>query len=146
MTLERLFLTLVWVDANPKECHSVNFHVGAGVTTSRAWTLKVVQYDCGVEDIAGPQGCLQYHTADTGTIESFNFPTTAALGATSTYRAGWLKKQINTSNAHVCLFQQLTCPISIMIFASEEIPTCVPFALLEALLVLMSSLIKAHLD
>jgi hypothetical protein len=59
---------------------------------------------------------------------------------------GWLKKQINTSNAHVCLFQQLTCPISIMIFASEEIPTCVPFALLEALLVLMSSLIKAHLD
>lgn len=64
-----------------QECHDATFFVGSGVTSARQWNLRVIQYDCGTEDISGPIGCLQYHTGLTGTFSSFNFPTTAAIAA-----------------------------------------------------------------
>jgi len=70
------------VDAS-EECHTVAFHLGSAASTSRTWDIKVTQYYCGEESVAGPQGCLQYFTGDTGTVSSFNFPTTASTVATS---------------------------------------------------------------
>ena len=78
-----IFFFLVWVDAS-QSCHKANFHVGLGSTLNRSWRIKVTQYDCGLNEIAGPPGCLQYHTSNTGTIQSFNFPTGNTVGATST--------------------------------------------------------------
>ena len=41
-----------------------------------AFTPFHPQYNCG-DDFAGPDGCLQYFTGNTGTIASYNFPTSS---------------------------------------------------------------------
>ncbi len=79
------------LDAGP-ECLKATFDIGGGSTT-REWDIRVTQYSCGSNDgglltlqllltllikyNVGPDGCLQYFTGTTGTIASFNFPTTA---------------------------------------------------------------------
>ncbi|TRY74462.1 hypothetical protein TCAL_09847 [Tigriopus californicus] len=40
--------------------------------------MSVTQYNCGDEQ-GGPDGCLQYFTGTTGTVASFNFPTSASV-------------------------------------------------------------------
>merc|ERR1719282_18018 len=59
-------------------CNQMNIDIDTGSTsTTRKWQIKVTQYECG--NMKAPeQDCLQYHTAATGTIASFNFDTTAS--------------------------------------------------------------------
>ncbi|XP_059086991.1 uncharacterized protein LOC131883520 [Tigriopus californicus] len=72
------------VDAND-QCHEAVFNLGGGGGFSRSWDIKVTQFSCN-EELGGPEGCLQYFTGPSGTISSFNFPTTAAMiGATTTH-------------------------------------------------------------
>ena len=67
------------VDASD-DCVTANFNLGAqNGGTARSWNIKVTQYNCGQEDIAGPDGCLQYFTGASGTISSFNFPIGSAV-------------------------------------------------------------------
>ena len=35
------------------ECHEVNFNIGGSTTTTRVWDIRVTQYACGNEDVAG---------------------------------------------------------------------------------------------
>lgn len=65
---------MIYEMASP--CSSLDFQLGAG-GQARNWDIKVTQYKCGNEDIAGQDGCLQYFTTPTGTIASYNFPTTS---------------------------------------------------------------------
>merc|ERR1712226_1240171 len=55
---------------------------------TRQWNIYVTQYTCGQEDVAGPPGCLQYHTGTTGLMKSFGYPssnTNAATDASTTH-------------------------------------------------------------
>ena len=75
----------VIVDLNDRQgCQTAAFTIGTGSMPVRSWDIMVTQYDCSNVDAAGPPGCLQYHTSNTGTIQSFNFPTGNTVGATST--------------------------------------------------------------
>lgn len=65
----------VIVDSDGSTCHKVSLGIGQG-TTMRSLDIMVTQYRCG-EEIAGPPGCLQYHTEPAGMIRSFNFPNQA---------------------------------------------------------------------
>jgi len=64
------------VDTDGSSCLTVNFGIGAGTTDTRQWDIMTTQYRCGDEN-GGPPGCLQWHTADTGSFRSFNFPNLA---------------------------------------------------------------------
>lgn len=69
-------------------CHTVNVFVGAATTTTRGWDIAVTQYMCNEETInGGPRGCLQYFTAISDNIKSFNWPTASTVGATATHLA-----------------------------------------------------------
>ena len=57
------------VDSDGTSCQEVNFNIGTTSTTTRSWTIRVTQYDCSSEDVAGPPGCLQYYTQTANTIE-----------------------------------------------------------------------------
>ena len=47
--------------------------------------IKVSQHECGSES-GGPPGCLQYYTATSGKIASFNYPTTStSVSSTGAY-------------------------------------------------------------
>ncbi|TRY76444.1 hypothetical protein TCAL_15960, partial [Tigriopus californicus] len=66
-------------------CSSLDFVLGGGAM-ARQWDIKVTQYKCHNDDIAGPSGCLQYFTQPTGRISNFNFPTTSTVvGSTVTH-------------------------------------------------------------
>lgn len=62
-------------------CQTVNFYIGA-TTTTRQWNIYVTQYTCGQEDLGGPPGCLQYHTATTGLLKNFGYPSSNSNTAT----------------------------------------------------------------
>lgn len=75
------------VDNDGSGCTTANFAI-SGTFATRGWDIKVMQFMCG-EEIAGPQGCLQFFTGAGATagiqIRSFNFPaqtdgTTVAAG------------------------------------------------------------------
>jgi len=44
-----------------------------GGATTNQWKIKVTQYSCLDEGVSSQQGCFQYHTGITGTIQSYNF-------------------------------------------------------------------------
>ena len=52
------------------------------VSTTRKWQIKTTQYTCENE-MAPVADCLQYHTAQYGTIASFGWDTSASTVATS---------------------------------------------------------------
>jgi hypothetical protein len=67
-------------------CNVIDINVDTGVTTTtRKWIIRITQYECG--NLAAPeQDCLQYHSAQKGTIANFNWDTTATtLTTTSQY-------------------------------------------------------------
>jgi len=47
--------------------------------TLNQWKIKVTQYSCDGNGIAAQQGCFQYHTGVTGTIQSYNFANLAQI-------------------------------------------------------------------
>ena len=63
------FSFLVILDSNGADCQEAVFNISPDTTTTRAWTVRVTQYNCGQEDSAGPPGCLQYYTTTSNTIE-----------------------------------------------------------------------------
>jgi len=66
-------------------CNSINIDVDTGTTTTtRKWQIKVSQFECG-SMMAPDQDCLQYHTAQSGTIATFNWDTSATTVASSQY-------------------------------------------------------------
>ena len=56
------------VDAS-KDCHRASFMLDDTSSVTRNWEIRVTQYMCGDEDIAGPAGCLQYYTGTSNTIQ-----------------------------------------------------------------------------
>ena len=59
------------LDSDGDACQKVNFNIGTTTATTRQWTIQVSQYNCGMEEVSGPPGCLQYYTATTGTIQKY---------------------------------------------------------------------------
>ena len=78
------------------ECHEVNFNIGGSTSYTRVWEIRVTQYTCGSEDVAGNMannalytnltvnsiifiigwpGCLQYYTQTFNTIQKYAFVT-----------------------------------------------------------------------
>jgi len=65
----------MWVPASDM-CNTINIDIDTGTTTTRTWKIKVTQYECG-NMMMPVENCLQYHTARTGTIASFNWDISA---------------------------------------------------------------------
>jgi len=61
------------VDTDGTGCVTASFVFGGG-SDSRQYDVRVLQYDCTNSDVGGPPGCLQYFTANQGTVASFNYP------------------------------------------------------------------------
>merc|ERR1711978_713131 len=59
-------------------CNQINIDIDTGSTsTTRLWQIKVTQYECG--NLMSPeQDCLQYLTASSGTVASFNWDTSSS--------------------------------------------------------------------
>ena len=80
--------------------------------------IKVSQHECGSES-GGPPGCLQYYTATSGKIASFNYPTTStSVSSTGAYFNSFLPISKIIVSFHD--FQQLICQTNYMTFVSEE--------------------------
>ena len=80
--------------------------------------IKVSQHECGSES-GGPPGCLQYYTATSGKIASFNYPTTStSVSSTGAYFNSFLP--ISKIIVSFYDFQQLICQTNYMTFVSEE--------------------------
>ena len=76
----------MFLDVTDK-CVDISFHINTlDTTTSRVWSIHAKQYTCG-DTLAGPTGCLQYHTGTFGSFATFNWDlagtTTAALASTT---------------------------------------------------------------
>ena len=64
-------------------CNKINIDIDTGTTTTtRKWQIKVTQFQCG-NQMAPEQDCLQYFTAQKGTIATFNWDTSATTVSTS---------------------------------------------------------------
>jgi len=60
------------------QCNQINIDIDTGSTsTTRLWQIKVTQYECG-NLMAPEQDCLQYLTASSGTVASFNWDTSSS--------------------------------------------------------------------
>ena len=72
----------MWIPASD-QCTSINIDIDTGITTTtRKWQIKVSQFECG--NLKAPiEDCLQYFTASTGTLATFNWDTSATTIATS---------------------------------------------------------------
>ena len=72
------------------ECVDINIHVNTlDTTNTRSWSIHAKQFTCG-DTMAGPTGCLQYHTGLQGDVATFNWDlsgTTNAIFATTTHLA-----------------------------------------------------------
>ena len=72
------------------ECVDINIHVNTlDTTNTRSWSIHAKQFTCG-DTMAGPTGCLQYHTGLQGDVATFNWDlsgTTSAIFATTTHLA-----------------------------------------------------------
>jgi len=64
-------------------CNTINIDVDTGTaTTTRKWQIKVTQYECG-NQMAPELDCLQYFTASSGTVATFNWDTSATKVGTT---------------------------------------------------------------
>merc|ERR1712079_114221 len=55
-------------------CVTITLDIDTATSTTRNWQIKVTQYECG--NLRAPEeDCLQYHTATTGVIATFNWDT-----------------------------------------------------------------------
>jgi len=80
----------MFLDVNSANCIDVSININTlDTSTSRKWSIHAKQYECG-SAIAGPTGCLQYHTGSFGLVATFNFDmsgTTTAILASTTHLA-----------------------------------------------------------
>jgi len=74
----------MYVPASP-QCNQINIDIDTlTTTTTRKWQIKVTQYECG-NMMAPEQDCLQYLTATSGTIASFNWDTSSSTASQTQY-------------------------------------------------------------
>jgi len=75
----------IFVPASPT-CNTLNIDIDTGTTTTtRKWQIKTTQYTCDNQR-APEQDCLQYYTASSGTVASFNWDTSAiTVSSTQTH-------------------------------------------------------------
>merc|ERR1712241_778712 len=75
----------MWVPVCPA-CVTITIDIDTGNTaTTRNWNIRVSQYECGADNLIMPEeNCLQYHTAQTGRIASFNWDTSTTSAGSST--------------------------------------------------------------
>jgi len=72
----------MFVPASEK-CNQIHINIDTGTTTTtRKWQIKTTQFTCESE-MAPVNNCLQYHTAQYGTIASFGWDTSASTVAKS---------------------------------------------------------------
>merc|ERR1712156_561660 len=69
----------MYVPACPS-CVTITLDIDTGTSATRNWQIKVTQYECGNLN-APEEDCLQYLTATTGTIASFNWDTSQTTSA-----------------------------------------------------------------
>ena len=88
----------MFLDVTDK-CVDISVHINTlDTTTTRRWSMHVLQYEHG-DTLAGPTGCLQYHTGLSGYLASFNFDltaTTSAILATTTHLANQVQPCLQT--------------------------------------------------
>merc|ERR1712241_605988 len=65
---------------------TITIDIDTGNTaTTRNWNIRVSQYECGDDNLIMPEeNCLQYHTAQSGKIASFNWDTSTTTPLTTT--------------------------------------------------------------
>ena len=63
----------MYVDASDT-CNELAFNLQEGTSTAtRAWSIKITQYDCDYDNLA-PKGCTQYHFGTTtGQVQTYNW-------------------------------------------------------------------------
>ncbi|KAI9559207.1 hypothetical protein GHT06_015996 [Daphnia sinensis] len=71
------------------------FSFGTG-TTTRSWNIKIALLPCGASYLA-PTDCLQYYTASTGKVKSFNWQDTTSNAI----------RQLNNQNYNICFRTEL---------------------------------------
>ncbi|GJQ88051.1 hypothetical protein Trydic_g12973 [Trypoxylus dichotomus] len=83
---------------------TISITTSSSVDFQRFWNIQVAQLDCGCPSLA-PSGCLMYYTDVSGTVNSFNYGTTAngALLATND-RPG--TRQLVNQNYGICVGNQ----------------------------------------
>jgi len=81
------------------DCVKLNFNIGTGSsTTTRTWSLKTTQIECG--NRLADHECLQYHTGTAGAFMSFNFdPTTTSA---STIATGSTTQHLSNQHYTIC--------------------------------------------
>jgi len=93
------------LDSNGVDCHIASFMIATATTTpTRSWDIWVTQFrevDIINTIRAGPPGCLQYFTGSTGYVSSFNFPSIATLGASTTTSAA--TTHLNNQQYNICI-------------------------------------------
>ncbi|KAK4010419.1 hypothetical protein OUZ56_019561 [Daphnia magna] len=72
------------------------FNFAAG-TATRTWNIKIAMLPCGASYLA-PPGCLQYFTASSGRVRSFNWQDVAAPAN---------PRQLNNQNYNICFRTEL---------------------------------------
>ena len=81
------FLVVAQIRGNTESryyLNSINYNQEMGKMKKNIFKFQTTQYVCG-DEMGGPIGCLQYFTAVTGTVASFNYPLgTTAIGANPT--------------------------------------------------------------
>jgi hypothetical protein len=87
----------IYVDFNNGNDIQLILNTNAATSTaSRAWNFKITQIGCDCPTKA-PTGCLQYYTALSGTVRSFNYGTTGLQNGT---------RQLANENYGVCVEMQ----------------------------------------
>lgn len=72
------FFPTVYLDLGSASSDTATLELSfSGASTTRKWEIKVAQIPCGAT-YAPPSGCLQWHTALTGQIQTFNFGDTSS--------------------------------------------------------------------
>jgi len=90
----------MWVPASDS-CVTITIDIDtASTTTTRSWNIRVTQYECGNLN-APEQNCLQYHTAQIGTIASFNWDTTSTAVLTNALAMN--NAHLSNQNYDICI-------------------------------------------
>ncbi|CAG4929456.1 unnamed protein product [Parnassius apollo] len=90
----------LFVDFNGNTAITITVTATSATTFSRRWNLRLIQLGCDCPGIA-PNGCLQYYTGVTGTINSFNYGTTSNTALSSSLVTG--TRQIANLNYGICI-------------------------------------------
>ncbi|XP_013189218.1 uncharacterized protein LOC106133907 [Amyelois transitella] len=90
----------IFVDFNGNTAITITITATLATTFSRRWNLKLIQLGCDCPGIA-PNGCLQYYTGTTGTINSFNYGTAANTQLSASLVTG--TRQIANMNYGICI-------------------------------------------